>query len=177
MSDYFVPYLSQLFKGPYKSWYFVNKERWRTWREFSQAFRYEWGVKKGDADWLLEIRDLELGKSETLAEFAYCARFIFEQMQHPPEFKEQLQQILTKFNPRLTFEILNLSLTNYRNFLHYVSERNYLYRRVVDSQPSRAKIVRSKLNCMHENEQLMHECADDSDFSVVESDQESEIDL
>lgn len=87
-NDYFIPHLSQLFEGPHKSWYFVNEESWRTWNEFAHAFQYEWGVKKDDADLLIEIRDLELERNETLAEFACRARLIFERMQYPPEFRK-----------------------------------------------------------------------------------------
>ena len=39
--DLFVPCLSKIFEGPYRSWYLVNKKLWRTWREFARAFRYE----------------------------------------------------------------------------------------------------------------------------------------
>ena len=69
-------------------------------------------------------------------------------MQYPPEFREQLKQILTKFNPRLTFEILNLSLKNYTEFLHYVNERNYLYQRTVELQKTRPRSSRVDLNCV-----------------------------
>ncbi|KAK0156672.1 hypothetical protein PV328_012453, partial [Microctonus aethiopoides] len=68
-------------------------------------------------------------KGETLAELTCRARLIFERMMYPPTFKEQLKQILVKFNPRLTFELMNLPLHNYEEFLHYVSERSYLFRR------------------------------------------------
>ena len=146
--DLFVPCLSKIFEGSYQSWYLINKNSWRTWRDFSRAFRYEWGVKRDDADLLLEVHELKLEKNETLAEFACRARLIFERMQYPPEFREQLKQILTKFNPRLTFEILNLSLKNYTEFLHYVNERNYLYQRTVELQKTRPRSSRVDLNCV-----------------------------
>ena len=44
--DPFVPCLSKIFEGPYRSWYLVNKRSWYTWKDFVRAFRYEWGVKK-----------------------------------------------------------------------------------------------------------------------------------
>lgn len=97
-------------------------------------------MKKDDADLLLEVRDLNLERNESLAEFACRARIIFERMQYPLEFREQLKQILTKFNPHLAFEILNLPLRNYTEFLHYVNERNYLYRRSSVSHKNRTKL-------------------------------------
>ena len=144
--DLFVPCLSKIFEGPYRSWYLVNKKLWRTLREFARGFRYEWGVKKDDADLLLEVHELKLEKNETLAVFACRDRLIFERMQYPPEFREQLKQILTKFNPRLTFEILNLSLKSYTDLLHYVNERSYLYQRSVESQRTRPRSNGADLN-------------------------------
>lgn len=81
-----------------------------------------------------------------MAEFACRVRLLFEQMQRPPEFREQLKQILAKFNPRFTFAILNLPLRNYDKFFHYINERNYLYKRVVESQNPRSKMKRTELN-------------------------------
>lgn len=132
--DMFVPCLSNIFEGAYRQWYLINKRNWQTWREFSKAFRYQWGVIKADGDLFVEIRDLKVEKGESLAEFTCRARFIFERMMHPPTFKEQLKQILLKFNSRITFEILNLPLNNYNEFLHYANERSYLYRRSIKSQ-------------------------------------------
>lgn len=144
--DLFVPCLSKIFEGPYRSWYLVNKKSWRTWKDFSRAFRYQWGVKKADGDLFVEIRDLKLEKGESLAEFACRVRLLFERMQRPPEFREQLKQVLSKFNPRLTFEILNLPLRNYDEFFHYINERNYLYKRAVESQNSHSKSKRTDLS-------------------------------
>ena len=67
-------------------------------------------------------------------------------MQYPPEFREQLKQILIKFNPRLTFEILNLSLKSYTELLHYVNESSYLYQRSVESQRTQPRSNRADLN-------------------------------
>lgn len=97
--DLFVPCLSSIFEGAYRQWYLINKRNWRSWRDFSKAFRYQWGVKKADGDLFVEIRDLKVEKGESLAEFTCRARFIFERMMYPPTFKEQLKQILIKFNP------------------------------------------------------------------------------
>lgn len=96
-------------------------------------------MKKDDADLLLKVRDLKIKKGETLAEFTCRTRLLFERMQYPPSFREQLKQILSKFNPRLTFEILNLPLKNYQEFLHYVNEHNYIFSRSMDIQKSRTK--------------------------------------
>ncbi|KAK2578371.1 hypothetical protein KPH14_001067 [Odynerus spinipes] len=54
-------------------------------------------------------------------------------MRHPPSFKDQLKQILVKFNLRLTLEILNLPIYNYEDFLHYVNERYYICSRSIES--------------------------------------------
>lgn len=126
--DLFIPCLSAIFEGPYRAWYLVNKKSWSSWKDFVKAFRYEWSVKREDSDLLYEVRDLQIERSETLAEFASRARQIFEQMERPPEFKAQLRQIVTKFSPRLAFEILNLDIRNYTDFLHYVNKRNYIYK-------------------------------------------------
>ncbi|KAK0070633.1 hypothetical protein PV325_000307, partial [Microctonus aethiopoides] len=125
----FVPCLSRIFTGGHRAWYMLNKRNWRTWEDFTRAFRYQWSVKKSDGDLFLELNELNLDKGETLAELTCRARLIFERMMYPPTFKEQLKQILVKFNPRLTFELMNLPLHNYEEFLHYVSERSYLFRR------------------------------------------------
>ena len=182
--DLFVPCLSKIFEGPYRSWYLVNKKLWRTWREFARAFRYEWGVKKDDADLLLEVHELKLEKNETLAEFACRARLIFERMQYPPEFKERLKQILTKFNPRLTFEILNLSLKSYTELLHYVNERSYLYQRSVESQQMRPRSNRADLSYVQDqfdsadepDEYLIHDELKSSDENI-ESEQAADFNV
>ena len=182
--DFFIPCLSKIFEGPYRSCYLVNKKLWRTWREFARAFRYEWGVKKDDADLLLEVHELKLDNNETLAEFVCRARLIFKRMQYPPEFKERLKQILTKFNPRLTFEILNLSLKSYTELLHYVNERSYLYQRSVESQQMRPRSNRADLSYVQDqfdsadepDEYLIHDELKSSDENI-ESEQAADFNV
>ncbi|KAK0070684.1 hypothetical protein PV325_000195, partial [Microctonus aethiopoides] len=147
----FVPCLSSIFTGGHRAWYILNKRNWRTWEDFSRAFRYQWSVKKSDGDLFLELNDLKFDKGETLAEFTCRARLIFERMRHPPTFKEQLKQILVKFNPRLTFELLNLPLHNYEEFLHYISERSYLFKRSVEfNKDTRLKTTRTDLKYLQD---------------------------
>ena len=142
--DLFVPCLSKIFEGPYRSWYLVNKRSWYTWKDFVRAFRYEWGVKKEDTDLLYEVRDLKIDKTETLAEFASRARLIFECMERPPPFQEQLSQILRKFSPRLMFEVLTLVHQNYTEFLHHANKRAYKH---CDTQKPRLRSQKiSELN-------------------------------
>lgn len=51
------------------------------------------------------------------------AGLIFERMQYLPQIRKQLKQILTKFNPRLTFDIFILSLKSYPEFSDYDNKR------------------------------------------------------
>lgn len=147
----YIPYLSNVFEGPYRAWYILNKGRWKTWKEFAHAFRYQWGVKKQDGDLFLEVRDLKSEKGESLAEFTCRARLIFERMQRPPPFRDQLKQILVKFNPRLIFEVLNLPIYDYDQFLHYINERSYLYRRSLDaSKEPRGKSTKAEFRHLQE---------------------------
>lgn len=151
--DLFIPCLSAIFEGPYRAWYLVNKRSWSSWKDFVKAFRYEWSVKREDSDLLYEVRDLQIGRGETLAEFASRARQIFQQMDRPPQFRDQLKQIVTKFSPRLAFEILNLDIRNYTDFLHYVNERNYIYKQCnATSDKTHIKTRKfSQLNQIQEN--------------------------
>ena len=174
--DLFVPCLSKIFEGPYRSWYLVNKRSWQTWKDFSKAFRFQWGVKKADGDLFVEIRDLKIEKGESLAEFACRARLIFERMRRPPEFREQLKQILSKFNPRLAFEILNLSLRNYDEFLHYINERNYLYRRSVETQNSCSKSKKRESELNYTQSQFNSIEENDDDQPNLDDDSYSDID-
>ena len=143
-----MPCLSKIFEGLYRSWYLVNKRSWYTWKNFVRALRYEWGVKKEDTDLLYEVRDLKIDKTETLAEFASRARLIFECMERPPPFQEQLRQILRKFSPRLMFEVLNLAHQNYTEFLHYANKRAYLYKHYDTQKPRLRSQKTSELNQM-----------------------------
>ena len=103
-------------------------------------------------------------------------------MQYPPEFREQLKQILTKFNPWLTFEILNLSLRSYTELLHYVNERSYLYQRSVESQRTRPRSNRADLNYVQDqfdsadepDEYLIHDESKSSDENI-ESEQAADF--
>lgn len=170
--DLFVPCLSKLFEGAYRSWYLVNKASWRSWKEFVRAFRSDWVVKKADADLLYEVRDLIMEKNESLAEFACRARLIFERMQTPPFFREQLRQILTKFNPRLTCEVLNLGHVNYTQFFHYINERSYLYQRSNaqhNNNTSRRSMRATELKVM----QRQTYSSDESDEDNTASDEEN----
>ncbi|XP_071642250.1 uncharacterized protein [Temnothorax longispinosus] len=168
--DLFVPCLSNIFEGPYRAWYLLNKQRWRTWRDFARAFRFQWGVKKDDGALFLEVHNLKLEKGENLAEFTCRARLIFERMRHPPTFREQLKQILVKFNPRLTFEILNLPINNYDEFLHYINERSYLYRRSSDVQRgSRDRTNKTELKYLQdETDEDDTQPTEDEDNDVTE---------
>lgn len=173
--DAFVPCLSNIFEGPYKSWYLINKQNWRSWKDFTRAFRFQWGVKKEDGDLFLEVRDLNLEKGETLAEFACRARIIFERMQHPPSFREQIKQILVKFNPRLTFEVLNLPIHNYDQLLHYINERSYVYRRSLDAKKdTRNKTLRPEMKYIQGDET---DGFDDSETSQDSDGSEQTADL
>lgn len=132
--DMLVPYLSSIFEGAYRSWYILNKARWRTWKDFVRAFRFQWAVKKDDAARLAEIRDLQPEKDETLAEFTCRARIIFEKMRRPPLFTEQIRQILLKCNARLAFDVSHLPIYNYDQFLHFLNERSYLYQQSAEAR-------------------------------------------
>ncbi|XP_071568751.1 uncharacterized protein [Temnothorax nylanderi] len=172
--DLFVFCLSSVFEGPYRAWYLLNKQRWQTWKDFTRAFRFQWAVKKDDGALFLEVCNLKFEKGETLAEFTCRARLIFERMQSPPSFREQLKQILVKFNPRLTFEVLNLSIRDYDEFLHYLNERNYLYNRSVEAQKgARGRFSKSDLGCLQDD-------TDESDIQSIgggSSDEESATEL
>lgn len=163
--DLVVPCLSKIFEGPYRSWYLVNKISWRSWKDFVKTFRADWALKKSDTDLLYEVRDLTAEKNETLAEFACRARFIFERMRSPPLFREQLRQILSKFNPRLSCEIMNLGHADYTEFFHYVNERSYTYQRS-NAQPnnnSSRRLTRApELRAMHEQIQSSDESDEDN---------------
>ncbi|KAK2577561.1 hypothetical protein KPH14_012908, partial [Odynerus spinipes] len=72
-------------------------------------------------------------------------------MKNPPSFKDQLKQILVKFNPRLTVEILNLPIYNYEDFLHYVNERSYICSRSIENQKeSRSRKNRVDMQCLQD---------------------------
>ncbi|KAK0166621.1 hypothetical protein PV327_004113 [Microctonus hyperodae] len=66
--------------GGHRAWYLLNKKYWRTWEDFTRAFRYQWGVKKSDVNLFLELNELKFEKGKTLAEFTCQARMIFERM-------------------------------------------------------------------------------------------------
>lgn len=132
--DLFVPYLANIFEGPYRDWYLMNKRRWSTWEDFAQAFCFQWRVRKDDYALFREVCNLKLEKSETLAEHACRVSILFNKMQNSPSFYDQLRHILKKFNPRLACEILNLRFNNYDEFLHYVNDRSYFYRQSFDKK-------------------------------------------
>ncbi|KAK0180576.1 hypothetical protein PV327_002943 [Microctonus hyperodae] len=176
--DLFVPCLSSIFTGGYRAWYILNKANWQTWREFAKAFRYQWGVKKADGDLFLEFVNLKIEKGESLAEFTCRARLFFERMSHPPSFTQQLKQILVKFNPRLTFELLNLQLRNYEEFLHYINKRNYLFKRSIEAnKDSRSRILRTEFHYLHEETEQDDENDDSVEIEEVIDDYDDKIDL
>ena len=92
-------------------------------------------------------------------------------MRYPPEFREQLKRILSKFNLWPTFEILHLSLKNYTKLLHYVNERSYLYQRSVESQKARLRSSRTELNCVQDQ----FDSADESDEYLAQDELKSSV--
>lgn len=166
----FIPYLSSIFEGSYRAWYLLNRGNWRTWKDFSRAFRFQWSVRKDDSILLLEANQLKLDKSETLAEFTCRARLIYERMRVPPPFREQLQQILIKVNPALTFEILNLPIDNYEDFLHYINKRKYIL------QCSSEIRREARFSSNKSNMKVLKEDTDTSDEESKEEEQSSDQD-
>ncbi|XP_063982111.1 uncharacterized protein LOC135165092 [Diachasmimorpha longicaudata] len=146
--DLFVPCLSAIFEGPHRSWYLINKSKWRSWKDFATAFRHNWAVKKDDMDLYSEVGNLTVERGESLAEFTYRARFLFERMTNPPTFQKQIDQIIKKYNPRIALEILGLGIKNYDDFLEFSNVRGDVFKQVVDRKRGRFTRKKVDLNCM-----------------------------